>query len=58
MEKIDLDKKFEITPREMSDFGSKAMVALLYVYIYLWYLVPFEILNPLYIASRSNTLMS
>ena len=29
MEKIDLDKKFEITPREMSEFGSKAMVALM-----------------------------
>ena len=29
MEKIDLDKQFEITPREMSDFGSKAMVALM-----------------------------
>ena len=29
MEKIDLDKKLEITPREMSEFGGKAMVAMM-----------------------------
>ena len=29
MEKIDLDKKLEITPREMLEFGSEAMVAMM-----------------------------